>query len=82
MFIDRKIVLVQYTMMSFAVVSIFLSIFGKKLEQIDQQILIVHSVITFGMVAMLALRYFFKEELKRKQLLRQKIQNKLTKLLK
>ena len=60
MFIDKKIVLVQYTMMSFAVVSIFLSIFAKELAQIDEEILVVHSVITLGMVLMLGIRYNLK----------------------
>ena len=60
MFIDKKIVLVQYTMMSFAVVSIILSIFAKELAQIDEEILVVHSVITLGMVLMLGIRYYLK----------------------
>lgn len=70
MFIDKKIVLVQYTMMCFAVVSIFLSIFAKEMARIDEEILYVHSIITLGMVVMLGIRYYLKEELKRKQLLR------------
>jgi hypothetical protein len=70
MFIDKKIVLTQFTMMCFAVVSIILSILAKELTRINSEILVVHSIITAGMLVMLAIKYYLKEELKRKQLLR------------
>jgi len=60
MFIDKKIVLTQFTMMSFAMVSMLLSIFGKELVRVEEEILAIHSVITLGMLAMLCMRYCLK----------------------